>query len=1392
LAYHNLAIIAGPAQVSINQPIASESTLNFGLLSLGSTNELTLTISNDGLVTLANLTVNITGSEAFEFQSIALGTTTLASGSSTSLTVAFDPSQLGLQTATLAVTSGAPGAQPYDIELLGAGTSSQSFTVTPGAGADGSISPDTPQTVSGGESAGFTATPSAGYVVSQWLVSGSVAQNGGDAFILSNIGANASVQVTFAQEQTFTVTPGAGVNGSINPPIAQNVTAGDSVYFTATPSTGYVVSQWLVSGSVAQTGGNAFTLDDVTGNALVQVTFALSSTNAFYFAEASAQVTGTDGGVTLTVSRNFTAAATVDYQTANDTAIAGVNYTAVEGTLNFAANQLQQTIYVPVMQVDSAPGSTFFTLQLSNPGGGATVGTPGSAGIYILNPLAGDLTLSQTSMTLPQSVPAGGGSITVDLTPPAAGGEWRLFGELNWRGSGATAAGLTSGNYEIEFKTADGYQQPAMQVVPLTAGQQVALTGTYMVNGSLATGSLQVTMAPEGIGGWRIQGETAWRANGATVANLNTGDYIIEFEPEPASGLVTPENCEAEVVANEIGTISTTYTVGDSTQGLPPALVSETVAQTEPPYVFTGQIQTDQGFGTGFVPLDRVVLTAAHVIFDDSTLSYVQGVRWFPQYEAGAFETPAQVPVGSYVLDGYAQQRALDNSPGAASDASRELDAAALYFFNLAAFGGASGYLASDSTANSWLTGGRDKFIAGYPVSGVASPGQLYATPIVQDPFQYVDGSVFSTDAITSYPGNSGGPLFVRFDDGNFYPAAIYLGGSQQTEVRAIDSQVIALMKEAEKSGDGGANNLGGGVVEVSEGLSGALAFALGELNVKIVPAGAVAHGAYWEFAGDDTKYYSGQTVPGLAPGPYTLEFFAGDGGYTPPDNAQVTVTTGARGLVTATYTINQPIITSTTTATAILGQPFHYQLAVTPSASLYMLLGTLPSGLALNGTTGLISGVVSPTAEADATGVSFAAENEAGVGPTFTLNLTVAQPGTLTVSVAGNGKISSAFVNPPAQAVGSSVSITASPAAGSLFEDWSDADTGQVLSTQRTYTFTMPSMLDLEANFVQNPFLAGKGSYMALLQGDSLADSGFAQLTVAANGNFTATVNLGGNSFKVRNAFSLFGDYLGQLSPPGGGSFDAALSVGTGAILTGTLTDRSDGAQMAVYAERAQPHADEALAGTYTVELPAASGTALPGGNGYGTLTVSKTGAVKFSGKLGDGAPVAISGALDSSGAWPFLYYRPMSNNAGAELLLGSVSFSPTGSGAAGTLNWYRMPDGTYPLGFSMEIPFVAVRYAAPAVTYQSANVIFSGADIGTAIEEPVTIAPNGKVTASGALPFKLTFAQKTGLFSGSFMDNGSLLPFSGAVLQSGSNGFGVFQDAAGDTGSVLLEPGQ
>lgn len=73
----------------------------------------------------------------------------------------------------------------------------------------------------------------------------------------------------------YTITPLAGSNGTINPNTLQVVDSGGSLTFTATPATSYTVNQWLLDGSVVQTGGKFYTLSNIVSNHTVNVTFTV-------------------------------------------------------------------------------------------------------------------------------------------------------------------------------------------------------------------------------------------------------------------------------------------------------------------------------------------------------------------------------------------------------------------------------------------------------------------------------------------------------------------------------------------------------------------------------------------------------------------------------------------------------------------------------------------------------------------------------------------------------------------------------------------------------------------------------------------------------------------------------------------------------------------------------------------------------------------------------------------------------------------------------------------------------------------------------------------------------------------------------------------------------------
>lgn len=75
---------------------------------------------------------------------------------------------------------------------------------------------------------------------------------------------------------------------------------------------------------------------------------------------------------------------TVDYSTADGTALAGSDYTATFGTITFAAGETSKALSVPMINNAAPEPSESFTLQLSNPTG-AVLGSPQTATVTLID-----------------------------------------------------------------------------------------------------------------------------------------------------------------------------------------------------------------------------------------------------------------------------------------------------------------------------------------------------------------------------------------------------------------------------------------------------------------------------------------------------------------------------------------------------------------------------------------------------------------------------------------------------------------------------------------------------------------------------------------------------------------------------------------------------------------------------------------------------------------------------------------------------------------------------------------------------------------------------------------------------------------------------------------------
>jgi len=103
------------------------------------------------------------------------------------------------------------------------------------------------------------------------------------------------------------------------------------------------------------------------------------------FSAATYSVAETAGTITIAVTRTGGDAAgvTVQYATSNGTATAGSDFTTTSGTLTFAAGETSKTFTVPILVDAVLEQNETFTLTLSAPGGGGTLGTPATATVTI-------------------------------------------------------------------------------------------------------------------------------------------------------------------------------------------------------------------------------------------------------------------------------------------------------------------------------------------------------------------------------------------------------------------------------------------------------------------------------------------------------------------------------------------------------------------------------------------------------------------------------------------------------------------------------------------------------------------------------------------------------------------------------------------------------------------------------------------------------------------------------------------------------------------------------------------------------------------------------------------------------------------------------------------------
>lgn len=406
-----------------------------------------------------------------------------------------------------------------------------------------------------------------------------------------------------------------------------------------------------------------------------------------------------------------------------------------------------------------------------------------------------------------------------------------------------------------------------------------------------------------------------------------------------------------------------------------------------------------------------------------------------------------------------------------------------------------------------------------------------------------------------------------------------------------------------------------------------------------------------------------------------------------------------------------------------------------------------------------------------------------------------------LNLRVVGNGKVAGATSGMSILA-GRYYTVTATPGKNQVFDGWS----GSVTSATPTLTFLVPAdatNFTLTATFSENPFVYRAGTYVGLFRPtNSLALENVGQMTVtlANNGAFSGKIVHRDGTYRFAQAFDRSGSTFLQ------GNVGAASRFFTLLIDTTNRTEvitGSAGTDQEIRLERtvgALPATNPPPTGTYTLVLPPPAPESpsqlIPGGQGFGTGSLERSGLLNLSGTLGDGTPFKTSATMTRLQRWPLHVVL----FGGRGILAGWINAPTNQTGSlTGRVSWIKAQGAsltTYPAGFSNNVELLAAPFKTPAKGVRAMNWItglaeITGAEVLDGVTNQVKLTTTNTFTFldSNAAALKLTFDTKTASVQGSFIHpgTGATNRLRGVVFQGDHGIHGQFVE--GDqTGSLAV----
>ncbi len=248
------------------------------------------------------------------------------------------------------------------------------------------------------------------------------------------------------------------------------------------------------------------------------LTFTLGYSTSIADVEVYAPLSGSSKAIfTLDLNRPDAGIITVDYATADGTALAGTDYAATSGTLEFTPGETTKTISVPIMAVTEAQNAKSFSLTLSNPVG-VDLGRATATCTILSNVVA-----PVTGLT---AIPMGTSGIDLAWIEPAAlpggyqversiaGGGWTIL---------ATLPTGTNTYRDINIVPDASYSYR------ITSFNDAASNSSSVAQATMP--SKANTLPPSAFGMVRDYGSTWWAggSRGSAVWHVKTSRYAMTF-----------------------------------------------------------------------------------------------------------------------------------------------------------------------------------------------------------------------------------------------------------------------------------------------------------------------------------------------------------------------------------------------------------------------------------------------------------------------------------------------------------------------------------------------------------------------------------------------------------------------------------------------------------------------------------------------------------------------------------------------------------------------------------------------------------------------------------------------------------------------------------------------